>query len=257
MTEERYHLTARLMHWIMALGFVFMWACGYAMTSLVEDDSPLEELLFDLHISVGVTLLALLVLRIAIRLVHRPPPLIRGVERKAALSATRALVWSSRPAGRAFGGLQWFGVELPTSSARPLRPLRGRAHVARRWPRARCIDGHDLHISVLPGVTLLALLGAARSKPFTLAAATPPGSPAAAPCRRRWRPGHGAQGRASRPDARSGLRAAPRLDRGNRGVRPPPSQAETNFGGHMPFRASQCRRPIALRAEELCAAGRR
>ena len=25
MTEERYHLSARLMHWIMALGFVFMW----------------------------------------------------------------------------------------------------------------------------------------------------------------------------------------------------------------------------------------
>ena len=66
MTDERYHLAARLMHWIMVVGFVFMWGCGYAMTSLVEDDSPLEEFLFDLHISVGVTLLALLVLRIAI-----------------------------------------------------------------------------------------------------------------------------------------------------------------------------------------------
>ena len=50
MTDDRYHPAARLIHWAMALGFVFMWGCGYAMTTLVEDDSPLEEFLFDLHI---------------------------------------------------------------------------------------------------------------------------------------------------------------------------------------------------------------
>ena len=86
MTEERYHLSARLNHWIMALGFVVMWGSGYAMTTLVEDDSSLQEFLFGLHISVGVTLLALLVLLIAIRFNHRPPPLppsIRGLERTA------------------------------------------------------------------------------------------------------------------------------------------------------------------------------
>ncbi|MCY4470689.1 MAG: cytochrome b/b6 domain-containing protein, partial [Thiotrichales bacterium] len=70
MTDEKYHLATRLIHWIMAVGFVFMWGCGYAMTTLVVEDSPLEEFLFDLHISVGVTLLALLAVRIAVRLVH-------------------------------------------------------------------------------------------------------------------------------------------------------------------------------------------
>ncbi len=124
MTNVRYHLAARLMHWIMAVGFVFMWACGYAMTTLVEDDSPLEELLFDLHVSVGVTLLALLVARITIRLVHKPPPLpdaIRGVERKAAhlghaaLYALPALVIAAGWAETNFGGhaVQWFGVDMP------------------------------------------------------------------------------------------------------------------------------------------------
>ena len=124
MTDERYHLSARLIHWIMALGFVFMWGCGYAMTTLVEEDSPLEEFLFDLHISVGVTLLALLVLRIAIRLVHPPPPLpdaIRGPERTAAhlghaaLYALPALVIAAGWAETNFGGhaVQWFGVEMP------------------------------------------------------------------------------------------------------------------------------------------------
>ena len=83
------------------------------MTTLVEEDSPLEEFLFDLHISVGVTLLALLVQRIAIRLVHRPPPLpaaIRGLERTAAhlghaaLYALPAMVIAVGWAETNFGG---------------------------------------------------------------------------------------------------------------------------------------------------------
>ena len=113
-----------MIHWFMALGFVFMWGCGYAMTTLVEDDSPLEEFLFDLHISVGVTLLALLALRIAVRLAYPPPLLpvsIRGMERTAAhlghaaLYALPALVMAVGWAEVNFGGhaVQWFGVELP------------------------------------------------------------------------------------------------------------------------------------------------
>ena len=124
MTDERYHLAARLMHWIMAVGFVFMWGCGYAMTTLVEDDSSLEELLFDLHVSVGVTLIALLVARVAIRLFYKPPPLpdvIRGLERRAAhlghaaLYALPALVIAAGWAQIDFGGhgVDWFGVEMP------------------------------------------------------------------------------------------------------------------------------------------------
>lgn len=60
-----------------------MWGCGYTMTTWVEEDSALEEILFDLHISVGVTLLFFLALRIAVRLVYAPPPLpdtIRRIE---------------------------------------------------------------------------------------------------------------------------------------------------------------------------------
>ena len=30
-------LTARLVHWIMAVGFVFMWGCGDAMTTLAPN----------------------------------------------------------------------------------------------------------------------------------------------------------------------------------------------------------------------------
>ena len=57
--SDRYVRSARLLHWLMAVGFIFMWSCGFAMTSLVADDSQLQEFLFGLHVSIGVTLLLL------------------------------------------------------------------------------------------------------------------------------------------------------------------------------------------------------
>ena len=120
----KYALPARAMHWIMAAGFIFMWACGYAMTTLVEDDSPLQEFLFGLHISVGVTLAALLILRVAIRLLNRPPPLpnrIDPFEQGVAYVGHMMLYmlpfvvivlgWSEVD----FGGheVAWFGVAIP------------------------------------------------------------------------------------------------------------------------------------------------
>ena len=77
--NERYTLAARLLHWLMAAGFVFMWGCGYTMAELVEEDSPLEELLFDLHIATGVTLAVLLLVRLWVRLRNAPPPLPPGL----------------------------------------------------------------------------------------------------------------------------------------------------------------------------------
>ena len=169
--NSRYHLAARLIHWIMALGFAFMWGCGYTMTTLVEDDSPLEELLFDLHVSIGVTLLALLVLRIAIRLIRQPPPLpdtIRGMERTAAhlghaaLYALPAMVIAVGWAETNFGGhaVQWFGVGMPRvfpEAGEGLQDLFedlhkwfaytmlavAAGHVAAAY-KHRWIDGHDV-----------------------------------------------------------------------------------------------------------------
>ena len=171
MTEDRYHLAARMMHWLMALGFVFMWGCGYAMTTLVVEDSPLEEFLFDLHISVGVTLLALLVARIAIRLIHKPPQLPDSIHRlertaahlgHAALYALPALVIATGCAETDFGGhaVQWFGVEMPRifpETGQALQDLSedihmwlaygmlavAAGHVAAAF-KHRWLDGHDV-----------------------------------------------------------------------------------------------------------------
>ncbi len=171
MTDRKYPVAARLIHWIMALGFVFMWACGYSMTELVEEDSVLEEFLFDLHISVGVTLLALLVLRIVIRLANPPPPLpdtIRGLERTAAhlghaaLYALPALVIALGWAETNFGGhtVQWFGIEIPHVFPETGETLQNLSRNLHRWLaytmltvaaihvaaayKHRWIDGHDV-----------------------------------------------------------------------------------------------------------------
>ena len=119
----KYSLPARLIHWIMASGFIFMWGCGYTMTTLVEEDSRLEETLFDLHISTGVTLLALLILRVAVRLAYAPPPLpdaIPRVERigshigHAALYVLPVAVIGFGWAEVDVGGhqVQWFGFPI-------------------------------------------------------------------------------------------------------------------------------------------------
>ena len=120
----RYVLAARVLHWLMAAGFAFMWLCGYVMTTWAGEDTPLEEFLFDLHISIGVTLAALLVLRIAIRLAFKPPALPPEIKRvecygahlgHAALYAVPAMVicagWAETNLGDHI--VKWFGVGLP------------------------------------------------------------------------------------------------------------------------------------------------
>lgn len=70
-----YSLTARLMHWISAL-LVFSLLClGVVMVRVIETDFSLKFSLYQLHKSLGVSLLALTGLRVAWRLFQPPPPL--------------------------------------------------------------------------------------------------------------------------------------------------------------------------------------
>ncbi len=143
MSTVKYSFPARVLHWVMAFGFVFMWGCGYVMTTLVAEDGPLEELLFDLHITVGVTLIVVLVVRIAVRTFSPPPPLPRGMppwERTgahlghAALYALPAIVMTLGWAEVELSGhtIKWFGYALPTLSEAD-EAWSGRAEFLHRW----------------------------------------------------------------------------------------------------------------------------
>lgn len=64
----------------MAFGFAYMWGGGCAMTTQVEADGPPEELLFELHITVGVTLVAVPVVRTAVQMFCPSPPVPCGLQ---------------------------------------------------------------------------------------------------------------------------------------------------------------------------------
>ena len=106
--NESYAAPARALHWAMAAGFVFMWACGFVMSSLedwIGEDSPLEELLYTLHMSTGALLLALLIARIAVRRAYPPPAPVAGLSRweESASKATHILLYVL-PAAVIFAG---------------------------------------------------------------------------------------------------------------------------------------------------------
>ena len=94
------------------------------MTTFAEDDSPLQSFMFGAHISVGVTLLALLAARVVVRMRNTPPALpleISPVERAAAKLGHIALYWLPLLV-IALGWIEtnsgsytvkWFGVPMP------------------------------------------------------------------------------------------------------------------------------------------------
>jgi cytochrome b561 len=74
MRRDRYGAVAITLHWVMAAGVLALAALGLIM---VHVHLPLRErfALYQLHKSIGVTVLLLACLRLAWRLLHQPPPL--------------------------------------------------------------------------------------------------------------------------------------------------------------------------------------
>ena len=79
-SAERYGAVSRLLHWLMALLILAMIGVGAYMTDLDKKD-PIRLSLYDLHKEIGVTILALAVLRILWILASRPPVLPAVLQR--------------------------------------------------------------------------------------------------------------------------------------------------------------------------------
>ncbi len=82
----RYTTVAIVLHWLIALAIFEQIALGLAMTQAGLPPARQFQL-FQLHKSVGITILLLVLLRVLWRLVHRPPPLPAAMptaERRAA-----------------------------------------------------------------------------------------------------------------------------------------------------------------------------
>jgi cytochrome b561 len=81
-----YDPVARSLHWLVAGLAVLVIAFGWAIPGAPRGTES-RELLMLLHRSVGLLILALIVLRIAWRITHPPPPLPAGFPRIEALAA--------------------------------------------------------------------------------------------------------------------------------------------------------------------------
>ncbi|MEL8055808.1 MAG: cytochrome b/b6 domain-containing protein [Pseudomonadota bacterium] len=72
--SERYTTVAIILHWLIALAIILMLAGGWYMTNL-PDGAPGQYELYQLHKSVGITILLLTITRIIWRVMNPPPAL--------------------------------------------------------------------------------------------------------------------------------------------------------------------------------------
>lgn len=91
---QRYSAVAIVLHWAIAIAVLFMLPLGFIMHERAEhgDASQAVFAAFQLHKSIGLTVLALTLVRLVWRLTHRPPPLAAGMPAWERLVA-RATHW--------------------------------------------------------------------------------------------------------------------------------------------------------------------
>lgn len=158
METERYPRPLVLLHWVMAVLILATIPIGYRMSDL--DPGPVQDALYHLHRSIGVTVLALALVRLVVRrLWGAPPPhpALAGWQRALSVSVHRLLYvlfflvpilgWAGTSA---FGApiLVWGFFELP-----PIMP--------RHETLSEILLGaHGLFASTLVGLVLLHVAGA-------------------------------------------------------------------------------------------------
>jgi len=115
--EERYTRVAMLLHWLIALAVLGQIAFGWYLQS-VPRLTPDRTIFVNFHKSTGLVIAALIALRLAWRLSHRPPPLPESMpvwERRAA-RASHVLLYTCMLimplAGYTASNFSKFGVKL-------------------------------------------------------------------------------------------------------------------------------------------------
>jgi len=118
---DRFVLPARILHWLMAALILAMLFIGAGMVSTVNDRYP--ELLA-WHRPIGIAILILAVIRLGVRVTHRPPPLPADVPAMQAAAARAShyvlyglmiamplIGWAMQSAG-GYPVILWKGVVL-------------------------------------------------------------------------------------------------------------------------------------------------
>jgi cytochrome b561 len=141
----RYTTTAIALHWIIAVAIVGQIAFGWWMQEIPKDPVGPRVNAFNLHKSIGLTILAVMTLRLVWRATHRPPPLPAMPAWRA--RAARINHWVlytclflqplSGYVGSAVSGypVRYFGILLPSWAAKsvPLKDFMSALHMVSSW----------------------------------------------------------------------------------------------------------------------------
>ena len=121
--SERYTRTAIVLHWLIAVGVIVQFTWGWWMQEIPKAPPGVRADAFNLHKSIGLTLLALMSLRLLWRWRH-PPPALPAMPRwqarfarfiHALLYVTLFVMPLAGYLGSVFSGypVRYFGVTLP------------------------------------------------------------------------------------------------------------------------------------------------
>ncbi|OYV69949.1 MAG: hypothetical protein B7Z67_07115 [Acidiphilium sp. 21-60-14] len=87
--EPRYRTIVQILHWLIALAVIELILAGLILKYDLAP-KPLRPVLFMLHVGTGLTVLVLMIARLGLRLIHRPPPLPATVPGHERLASTVA-----------------------------------------------------------------------------------------------------------------------------------------------------------------------
>jgi cytochrome b561 len=145
---QRYTRFAVAMHWIVAAVVLVQYPLGWLMQQIPKQPPGQRAEIFNVHKSIGLTLLALMIVRLGWRLAHRPPPytpMPRWQERLA--RATHVVMYVALIGlplagylGSAFSGypVRFFGVVLPSWAPKnvAVKDWMSSVHLALAWALA-------------------------------------------------------------------------------------------------------------------------
>lgn len=186
----RYTKVAIALHWIVMALVVGQFALGWLMQEIPKDPPGQRAATFNFHKSLGLTILALMLLRLAWRLTHRPPALPPMPAWQGWLArGTHGLLYATLIAlpvvgylGSAFSGypVKYFGLTLPswTGKDAQLKDLMSLAHLTLTWVLAGAVTLHlagVLKHGLIDSDGLLARMGI--GPPADATSSTPPAAP--------------------------------------------------------------------------------